>query len=522
MSSTTRGQWGSRVGFILAASGSAIGLGNIVFFSANAYKFGGGAFYLPYFIALFVIGIPVMILEFGLGHVTRRALPESLHRVAGRGGEFVGWWALMNAGFITLYYCTILAWVIGMFVGAFGGLWKASFPTPHFAVASLPNPYGYFFHMLSTWRPILFVAVVWILNGWIIRRGAATIEAAVKVFVPLMWLFMVALIVRGVTLPHGAQGVWFLFTPDWGVMKNPAVWQGAFSQMFFTLSLGFGIMTAYASYLPKNSDQTNNAVLTSLMNCGFEYIAGLAVFSILFAFAMVPKASTLAMMFFIVPRGIAQLPGGSPAVVGFGLLFFVLLLLAGVSSSVSLVEGLASAVIDKYRIPRGRAVWIFIGLGFLGSSLFALPHVVNPGIENDGTLGLTLLDLTDHWAFSYGLLIVGLLECLLIGWAFGVKKLRADVNLYSRFHLGGWYDVLIRWVIPAIILFVLVYAVIGEFRSHLYGSGFAPNFSRGWRAMAGSPWAVLLVWLAATVGMAGLFTARGGYSGHEPGRGGDE
>ena len=96
MRSTSRGQWGSRVGFILAASGSAIGLGNIVFFSANAYRFGGGAFYVPYFIALFVIGIPVMILEFGLGHHTRRAFPESLHKVAGRRGEFVGWWALVD------------------------------------------------------------------------------------------------------------------------------------------------------------------------------------------------------------------------------------------------------------------------------------------------------------------------------------------------------------------------------------------------------------------------------------------
>jgi NSS family neurotransmitter:Na+ symporter len=130
LSANARGQWSSRVGFILAASGSAIGLGNIVFFSANAYKFGGGAFYLPYFIALFVIGIPIMILEFGLGHFTRRAFPESLHRLAGKKGEFVGWWALMNSSFITLYYITILGWVVGMLVGALGGLWQASFPTP--------------------------------------------------------------------------------------------------------------------------------------------------------------------------------------------------------------------------------------------------------------------------------------------------------------------------------------------------------------------------------------------------------
>jgi NSS family neurotransmitter:Na+ symporter len=326
-----------------------------------------------------------------------------------------------------------------------------------------------------------------------------------------MWIFMVVLIIRGVTLPNGFQGVWLLFTPNFEVMKDPAVWQGAFSQIFFTLTLGFGIMTAYASYLPKESDQTNNALLTSFMNCGFEYIAGLAIFSILFAFTMVPQASTLAMMFFIVPTGIAQIPGGDPAVMAFGLLFFLLLLLAGLSSSVSLVEGLACALIDKFHIRRGRAITVFCIFGALGSSLFALPHIVNPGLENDGTLGLTLLDLVDHWAFSYGLLIVGLLECLLIGWVFGVNRIRDDINAHSRWRLGVWYDALIRYVIPVLILFVLGWSLVHEFKDGLYGLSFAPNFSEAFRWMAGSPWVVLFGWLAITVSVAAIFTRKGGY-----------
>lgn len=512
MSEKDRGQWGSKVGFILAASGSAIGLGNIVFFSANAYKFGGGAFYLPYFIALFVIGMPVMILEFGLGHSTRRAFPESLHEAAGKAGEFVGWWALMNASFITLYYITILGWVVGMFVGSFGHLWAEAVATPKFAMDSLPNPHGYFFSMLSSWKPVVYVALVWFLNGILVRRGVATIEAAVKVFVPLMWIFMIVLIIRGLTLPHGTQGLWLLFTPNFEVMKDPAVWQGAFSQIFFTLSLGFGVMTAYASYLPKNSDSTNNAILTSLMNCGFEYIAGLAVFSILFAFAMVPQASTLAMMFFIVPKGIGQLPGGEPWVIAFGLMFFLLLLLAGLSSSVSLVEGLASSLIDKFRVSRAKALTVFCVFGFVGSAVFTLPQVVNPGLENDGTMGLTLLDLTDHWAFSYGLLIVGLLECLLLGWAFGVSRLRRHINATSRWHLGAWYDALIKFVIPALILFVLVWAVRAEFRDGLYGLSYADNFTSGFRWMAQSPLFILGFWLLVTVGLAAGFTLKGSYT----------
>ena len=511
MTTQDRGQWGSKVGFILAASGSAIGLGNIVFFSANAYRFGGGAFYLPYLIALFVIGIPVMILEFGLGHHTRRAFPESLHQVAGKTGEFVGWWALMNAGFITMYYITILGWVMGMFVGSFGDLWKASFPTPGFDAETLPNPYGYFFNMLSTWKPMLFVLIVWGMNAFLVRRGVATIEKAVRWFVPLMWAFMIVLIIRGVTLPNGLDGVWLLFTPKFEAMKNIEVWQGAFSQIFFTLSLGFGVLTAYSSYLPKKSDNTNNAVLTSLMNCGFEYIAGLAIFSILFAFAITPQASTLSMMFFVVPQGIAELPGGTAAVTGFGLMFFLLLLLAGLSSSISLVEGLASSLIDKYTIPRSKAIAIFCSLGALGSVMFTLPMIVNPNLANDGTLGLTLVDLVDHWAFSYGLLIVGLLECLLVGWAFGAHKLRNHVNRGSVFKLGGWYDWFIKILIPGLILFVLIYGIRREFTEGLYGMDYAENYADAFQWMASSPMVILGVWIAVTVGLSLVFTNLGNY-----------
>jgi NSS family neurotransmitter:Na+ symporter len=187
-------------------------------------------------------------------------------------------------------------------------------------------------------------------------------------------------------------------------------------------------------------------------------------------------------------------------------------LLAGLSSSVSLVEGLASALIDKFKISRARAISIFCILGALGSVIFALPQVVNPGLEDDGTLGLTLVDLIDHWAFSYGLLIVGLLECLLLGWIFGVHKLRANINAHSKWNLRSGYDVLIRFVIPAAILFVLGWSVVGEFRDGLYGTLYSPNFSDAFGWMASSPWVILFSWLTVTVVLALVFTHRGSYS----------
>ncbi|MCZ6766844.1 MAG: sodium-dependent transporter [bacterium] len=506
-----RGRWKTRIGFILAASGSAIGLGNIVFFSANAYKFGGGAFYLPYLLALFAIGIPVMMLEFGLGSKTGRAFPEALHIVAGKKGEFVGWWGILNAGFLTMYYITILSWVLGMLIGSFGALWQPTMAVPAFDIPEgvLPTATAYFFQMLTTAKPLIFVVIVWALNVLIIRRGVQSIEAVTKVFVPLMWIFMAILIVRGVTLPNGTQGVYLLFTPNFDVMKDPAVWQGAFSQIFFTLSLGFGTMVAYASYLPKNSDLAGNSFVTSFLNCGFEYLAGLAVFSVLFAFAIVPQASTLSMMFFIVPQGIAQMPAGVQL---FGIVFFLLLLIAGLTSSVSLIEGIVSALRDKFGWARGKTIAVAAGIGVIGSCMFALPQVVDPGLENNGTIGLTLLDLIDHWVFSYGLLAIGLAQCILVGWVLGASKIRAYINENSSTRIGPWFDVLIKFVIPAALAFILGYSLYNEFQNGLYGMAYNENYREGAEFMRAAPVAVLMVWFLTSTFVALLLTKRGNYA----------
>jgi neurotransmitter:Na+ symporter, NSS family len=464
--SASRGRWKSKLGFVLAASGSAIGLGNVVFFGSNAYSYGFGAFYLPYLIALLLVGMPVLIAELGLGSMTQQGFPASLGRIAGRWGEYAGWWGLLNAAFITMYYVTIIAWVCGMFLGSFGALWRPETATPGFDAAALPNPQGFFFHLISSPWVIVLVVLVWLLNIVIVRRGVQTIEPVVKVFVPLMWLFMAILIVRGVTLPFGEEGVYLLFTPDFAMTADPAVWQGAVSQIFFSLTLGFGVMTAYASYLPRDADQINNGVLTACLNCGFEFIAGLAIFSLLFTFAIVPSAGTLSMIFFVVPQGIAAMPAGVKL---FGLIFFLLLLLAGLSSSVSLVEGLNCALIDKFGWSRRRTLSVTAGCGLVGSVVFALPMITDPALASTGTLGFALLNLVDHWAFSHGLLIVGLVECLILGWMLPVAKLREEINRHSQFRLPAAFDWLIKLVIPAALGFILGASVLQKLRTGLYG-----------------------------------------------------
>ncbi len=500
-----RGNW-SRVGFILAASGSAIGLGNVVFFPANAYRFGGGGFYLPYLLALLLVGLPLMAVELGLGHQQRRAYPAALRQVAGRRGEWLGWWALVNTSLLTLYYVAILAWVMGMLVGSLGPLWTPMTALGDFSVGELANPSGFFFAMLASYRPLLFIVVVWGLNGWVVWRGPASIERAARIVVPLMWLLMVLLALRGVTLPGGEQGVWDLFVPDYRAMGELAVWQGAVSQIFFTLSIGFGVMTTYGSYLPRRSDQANNALLISLLNCSFEVIAGIAIFSLLFVFATVPQASTLAMTFFIVPLGIGQLPGGGGVAASFGVLFFSLLLLAGLSSTVSLVESVVCALRDKLGFDRRRVVLVLCSLGAVGSCCFVLPQVVDPRITNNGTLGLTLLDLLDHWVFGYGLLVVGLAQCLVLGQSGRVTEIRRRMNAQSRWRLGRWFDHLIGVGIPLVLATLLLGGVVGEVRGGLYGGSYGENYGAGWGILRLAPLGMLVGWLAIPAGVAWLLT----------------
>ncbi len=487
-----RGAWNSRIGFVLAASGSAIGLGNIVFFTSNAYQYGGGAFYLPYFVALFTLGIPVMILELGLGTITGKSFPNALREVGGKRAELLGWWAISAQFIITAYYVVIIAWAFAMMIGSFGNLFRPGVTapfTPFSQPSAAPSAITYFFHLVSTWWPLAALGAVWFINAFALRGGTRTIEAMVRVFVPLMWVFMIGLIVRGLTLDGGLDGVLYLFTPAPEGIASAAVWRGAFAQMFFSLSLGLGVLTTYSSYLPKKADQVANALTISFLNCGFEYIAGVAIFALLFVFSLNPAGTTLSLSFFVVPQGIAAFPWG---VRFFGFLFFLLVTTAGLTSSVSLIEGMVSAIIDKFGLTRGRALTLVGVPCALLSAAFVMPHIVDPGLNGNGTLGLTLLDLVDHWVFSYALLIVGLFETLILAWVLGADKLRAAVNQYSKIPLGGWYEYLIRFGAPALLATIIIWSLIGEFTGpELYGESTTPG---------GMKWLVVFIPLACLVG----------------------
>lgn len=433
-----RDQWNTSLGFVLAAIGSAVGLGNIWRFSYLTYENGGGAFLVPYFIALLLVGIPVLLLEMGLGHKAQAATPQAFGTIDRR-FSWIGWWSVVFVMFgIEAYYCVIIAWCADYFVFS-----------PFLAWGDDPNAFFFkeFLHLgkvaqaLSPSLPngsiLIGLIFVWGLNAWIVGRGISRgIELANKIMIPALIFIILVLVVWTLLLPGGVDGVSWYLKPDWGKLAEPKVWVDAFTQVFFSLSVGFGIMTAFASYLPRKSNLTKSAIITSLSDTGVAFVAGFAVFATLGFMAHESGkpfeevvTQSIGLAFVAYPEAITHMPF-LPGL--FGMLFFGALFMAGVSSSISLIEAFATALQDKFGWERRRIVPLLCLIGFFLSCLFAMDN------------GLYWLDVVDHFITNYGLTAVVALECIVVGWYFGGRRFHAYVIEVSDFRYTWHYEILMR------------------------------------------------------------------------------
>lgn len=456
-----RPQWNTRMGFLLAAIGSAIGLGNIWRFPYLCYKNGGGAFLVPYFLALFVVGIPFMILELGLGHKMRGSAPASYFRISKR-WEWLGWWQVIFAMFgIQLYYTVIIAWCLCYLLMSFGLNWgvdpNAYFFNEFLMVGKTPFDIG------NIRLPVLScLAVVWFFNWLIVFKGVGNgLEKANKIFMPLLFILIIVIVAWSIHLPGAGNGVSVYLKPDFEKLKEMTVWIDAVSQIFFTLSLGFGILIAYASYLPRKSEIVKDSVAISLTNCSFSLVAGVGVFSILGYMShklsvpidkVVSKSIGLAFVAF--PKAIGMLPAFPEL---FGVLFFGCLVIAGLSSSVSIMEAFTSSVIDKFNYSRKTVASVLAVTGFIGSTIFAT------------RAGIFWLDIVDHFLTQYGLVLGGILECVLIGWVYKVYTMRQHLESVCERPLFSWWDHAVKIFIPASLAVILVNAFINDVSSPYEG-----------------------------------------------------
>ena len=470
--SQQRSSWKSNFGFLLAAIGSAIGLGNVWRFSYMAHQHGGGAFLVPYLVALIVAGVPIMIIEYGLGHREKGSSPLSFVRIDKK-FEWLGWWMPIVALFgIMLYYSVVIGWCINYFFYSFNISWGG-------------DPQGFFFNQFlqlsdsaaeigGIRTPIAAATLfVWILCWFIcyrdIRHG---IEKASVIFMPILFLLTIILVFWSFFLEGASDAIfnhylhadWSkinLFSADPGVRSEAGkVWAAAFGQIFFTLSLGFGIMITYASYLPRKTNIGRNALITCLVNCLYSFIAGFAVFGIVGFMAHsqgVPFEDAIKggpqLAFVVYPQAISLLPSMN---VLFGVIFFLMLVIAGLTSGISLIEAFTCAITDKFDWPRGKVVTVVCLLGFLGSLIFTT------------RAGLYLLDIADHFITNYGLVTGGLLECLIIGWILKAPVLRKHISRFGTIIPPFW-DVLVKFITPAILIYLLFLSLTADLAENYSG-----------------------------------------------------
>ncbi len=454
-----RESWGTRGGFILAAIGSAVGLGNLWGFPYKLYSYGGGAFLIPYIIALFLIGVPIMILEFSLGHYTQRAAPDAFKRGHKR-FEMVGWWTILLTFIIITYYPVILAYCFSFLgysiVGIFNG---GELPWAGIGIEGVEKANLFFndTYLGKTEGPslgairgniVLPLLVTWVAMYLCIFKGVRLVGKIVWLTVPLPWLMLLILTIRGLTLEGSMQGLAYYLDPDWSELAKPVTWRYAFGQVFFSLTLAFGVMITYASFLHRKSDLNNNAAIISIADFATSFIAGLAVFATLGGMAFVTQQtgnpvpvqdvaeSGPSLAFVAFPYALAQLPYSA----WFSFIFFFALVTLGIDSAFSMTESILASIVDKTGWRRSIVLPVISVIGFLLGLVFITEGGFNWLGTIDGFVNGTL-----------GVAFLGLLECIVIGWFWRVEILRRHANSRSDWKLGKWFDYLIRLVIPVVL-----------------------------------------------------------------------
>ena len=453
-----RETWGSRSGFILAAVGSAVGLGNVWRFPYEAYKNGGGAFLVPYIVAMVVIGLPLLIMEFALGHLTQQAAPNAFKRV-GKRWEFVGWWPIILSFVIVTYYAAVLGWCFNYLLYSF------SDPLPW---AGDANKFFFDEYLQNTgslelgglrWPIVGGLAAVWTLMYLCIFKGVKLVGKIVLWTVPIPWLMLLILLVRGLTLEGAVSGLEYYLEPKWSVLQDPKIWRAAFGQVFFSMTIGFGVMVTYASFLHRKSDLNNNAMIIGLADLATSFVAGLAVFATMGAVAaqtntpvaeVLEGSKSVGLAFVAFPAALSQLPW--PHL--FSMLFFIALLLLGIDSAFSITEAALASLLDKTGWRRTTVLTVMSVFGFGVGLVFATRGGINwlgtvDGFVNDGT---------------WGIMFLGLIECLVLGWVFDIRRLREHANHHSDWTLGVWWEWSIRIVVPSILGALFVWNLTSDIK----------------------------------------------------------
>jgi neurotransmitter:Na+ symporter, NSS family len=448
-----REHWGSRIGLILAMAGNAVGLGNFLRFPVQAANNGGGTFLIPYFISFILLGIPLMWMEWGIGRYGGRyghgTIPGMLDRLWRNPiAKYVGVIGVVMPLIVFVYYTVIVGWLLGFsFFSITGGYFGLDADGVRNFLGSFQDIHDTSIH--GGWVGFLFYGITLAIIVWVLSRGiSGGIEKLALFGMPILFLFAVLLMVRVLTLPdtgvgNPSQGLAFVWTPDWSALGNAGVWLAAAGQVFFTLSLGMGTIQTYASYLSKDDDVTLTGLTTASTNEFAEVVLGgtIAIPAAVTFFGVAGATAIAAGGSFdlgIVAMGVVfqNIPGGQALGQLLAFMWFFLLFIAGITSSVALASPAMAFIQEEFGIDRRR---VALGVGAVALGL---------GLANIWWLRFGFLDEWDFWAGTFGLVLFAFIEVWVIRAAFGVDAFWEELHHGADLQVPLFFKFVIKWLTP--------------------------------------------------------------------------
>ncbi len=443
------GQWSSRMAFILAATGSAVGLGNIWKFPYITGENGGGAFVLVYLLCVLLIGIPIMMAEVLIGRRGRQSPINTMRTLAHEESQHGIWqmigWSGMIAGFLIIsFYSVIAGWALAYVfrtaAGVFAGVTADGAASIFSGLVSDPE-------RLLAWHTIFMVMTMVVVSRGV-RSG---LEKAVRILMPLLFLLLLLLVGYAMNSGKFAEGLAFLFTPDFSALSAGAVLT-AMGHAFFTLSLGMGAIMAYGSYLPKSVSIAKTSLVIALMDTAVALLAGMAIFPLVFANGLEPGAGP-GLIFQTLPLAFGHMAGGTL----FGTLFFLLLTFAAWTSAISIIEPAVAWLVENRRVNRikaatiiGVAAWLMGIVTIMSFNSWAFEFTFAGETKSSG-----LFDVLDILTANIMLPLGGLAMAMFAGWYMSERSTADELDLGEGLLYQGW-RFLVRFVAPFAVMVVFL------------------------------------------------------------------
>jgi neurotransmitter:Na+ symporter, NSS family len=474
----SREHWGTRVGLILAMAGNAVGLGNFLRFPVQAANNGGGTFMIPYFISFILLGIPLMWLEWGVGRRGGRfghgTIPRMFagmwnHPVA----KYLGVLGIVMPLIVFIYYTVIVGWLLGFSFFSLTGAYFGQGPDGmREFLGSFQNIHDSSVH--GGWVGFLFYGITLAMVVFVLSRGiSGGIEKLALYGMPVLFFFALLIMIRVLTLPatevgSPGQGLAFIWTPEWSALGNARVWLAAAGQVFFTLSLGMGSIHAYSSYLSKEGDIALTGLTTASTNEFAEVVLGgtIAIPAAVTFFGITGATAIAAGGSFdvgIVSMGVVfqNLPGGMLWGQLLAFMWFFLLFIAGITSSVALATPAMAFLQEEFGISRRN---VALGLGGVALVL---------GLANIWWLASGFLDEWDYWAGTFGLVVFAFIEVMIIRFAFGVDAFWEEIHEGADIRIPEFFRFVIKWVTPTFLTVLLGWWTVTEALPQLMMVGIA-------------------------------------------------